>query len=97
MEISGATGATLELTTVRPSDAGRYDVVIGSDCGAPTTSRMAEVSVVSPPAISRQPVGRSVAKGESVWFTVRATGPGRLARDRIASEALVVVPEHRHE
>ncbi|UPT70010.1 MAG: GEVED domain-containing protein [Flavobacterium sp. JAD_PAG50586_2] len=46
--ISGATTATLTLTGLTAGDAGNYNVVVSSDCGAPATSADAALTVISP-------------------------------------------------
>ncbi|HWA27416.1 MAG TPA: pectinesterase family protein [Lacunisphaera sp.] len=86
-DIPGATSATLGLTGITAADAGSYAVVVTNSAGA-TTSPAAVLTVVSPPAITTQPVSQSAGVGASVSFTVVATGTAPLgyqwARDGVA-------------
>ena len=85
--ISGATGATLSLSNVSPARAGTYQVVVSNAAGE-VSSLVVTLSVDVPPAITAQPVARSVAPGGSVTLSVTATGSGPLTyqwyRDGVA-------------
>lgn len=74
--IAGATGATLALGNVQPSDAGTYSVVVTNSAGS-ATSGNAVLTVNSGPvplAIVLQPGTRTVARGHTAVFNVGATG-----------------------
>ena len=71
--IAGASGATLTLNNVQPSDASTYDVVITNVVGIATSS-VASLVVNVPPTITTQPVSQTVAGGTSAAFNVTATG-----------------------
>jgi hypothetical protein len=76
VDISGATGATLELSNVQATNAGSYKVRVGSEWGS-VTSNAADLSVVvliSPPLITGQPSSIIANPGESAVFSVTATG-----------------------
>jgi hypothetical protein len=76
VDISGATGATLELGNVQATNAGSYKVRVGSEWGS-VTSNAADLSVVvliSPPLITGQPSSIIANPGESEVFSVTATG-----------------------
>ncbi len=78
--ISGATSATYTIASVATGDAGTYSVIVSNALGS-VTSGGAVLTVtppVAPPAIVTQPVSQSVTVGDSVSFSVRATGGGTL-------------------
>ena len=71
--IPGATNNPLVLTNVQTNQAGLYSVVITSDYGTITSSN-ATLTVLDPPVIVVQPVSVNTLAGETVAFTVVATG-----------------------
>jgi hypothetical protein len=71
--LSGATTTTLLLPSVTTTQAGGYSVVITSVAGS-TNSRSAILSVYIPPAITTQPAGQVTVAGNTVSFSVTATG-----------------------
>ncbi|MFV8388028.1 PKD-like domain-containing protein [Flavobacterium sp. LB1P71] len=76
--ISGATSATLTLTGVLTTDAGSYNIVVSgaSPCAAVTSSN-AVLVVNQIVAITAQPaVTQTVCSGNSISFSVTATGTG---------------------
>jgi hypothetical protein len=75
--IAGATSATLSLTGVTTNSAGSYTVTVTNLYGS-ATSAAAALTVQVPPSISAQPIGRAVATGSNVTFTVSATGTAPL-------------------
>ena len=77
VSIPGATGGTLTLTNVQPTDAGSYAVVVGNVAGN-TTSSAATLTVNVPAAISAQPISQSLNAGTAATFTVAATGTAPL-------------------
>lgn len=76
VSISGATGTSLTIDPVAGGDAGSYDVVVTNACGS-TTSAAAELAVNPSPEILIHPQDRIARPGQSVPFSVSATGaPG---------------------
>ncbi|WP_221032057.1 immunoglobulin domain-containing protein [Actomonas aquatica] len=74
VDISGATGTTLNLGNVDLDDDGDYDVVITNAAGT-TTSTLATVTVQVLPEITAHPVPQTtVLAGADVTLTVAATG-----------------------
>jgi trimeric autotransporter adhesin len=73
VDISGATSAAYSVASAATSDAGSYDVVIGSDCGS-VTSSAAALAVDTAPSISGQPTGATVCATDPVSFSVTASG-----------------------
>ncbi len=73
--LGGAIYATLDLPNVL---AGSYRLTVTSAYGS-ATSRAAVISVLTPPAITTDPAGRSVASGGSTTFTAAASGSPTLA------------------
>ena len=71
--IPGATNNPLALTNVQTNQAGLYSVVLTSPYGTATSSN-ATLTVLDPPVIIVQPVSVSALAGETVAFTVVATG-----------------------
>ncbi len=76
--IAGATGST--FTTPALTAATNYWVQVSAS-GPPVetvNSNTAAITVVSPPAISVQPMSQSVASGQTATLSVTATGTGTL-------------------
>lgn len=74
--ISGATSASLTLSSVKLTDAGAYSVLVSNGIGS-ATSNAAQLSVtatVTAPVIVTAPVSRTVPPGTTATFTVVATG-----------------------
>ena len=71
--LAGATAATLALTTVTAADAASYTVVVTNSAAA-VTSAAAVLTVNTVPVITTQPASATVAVGQSVTFTVAASG-----------------------
>jgi len=73
--ISGATSATLSINPVDIANAAsNYNVVISGLCSANVTSANAALIVNTFPVISTAPANQVVCEGNSVSFTVVATG-----------------------
>ncbi len=73
--VSGATGATLNLTGLTASMNGyQYRVAISGTCTASFNSSVATLTVNSPVAITDQPDDASVCEGNNTSFNVVATG-----------------------
>lgn len=75
VDIPGATGATLGITSVPMTAAGSYSV-LATDVNGSTLSSTAFLSVINStaPTISRQPVSTTAFAGANVTFTATATG-----------------------
>lgn len=76
--ISGATSASLSLSSVQTSAAGGYAVVV-SNGGGSVTSTAATLTVTSAgsaPVLTANPVSQTVAPGGSATMTVAASGTG---------------------
>ncbi len=76
LEVKNATNATLTLSSVQPSDAGRYRLRLVNDLGT-VFSDWATLTVqaaVAKPVITGQPVGRNVHAGETLYVGVSVTG-----------------------
>ncbi|MBI5770924.1 MAG: immunoglobulin domain-containing protein [Verrucomicrobia bacterium] len=79
--VVGATNATLVLSNITTASAGSYTVVVSNQIAVlpPTisniaTSAAATLAVNTAPAITTQPVGVMTSVGQSVTFSVAATG-----------------------
>lgn len=75
--ISGANTAALTVANVSAADAGSYSVFVSNSINT-VTSTSAALTVISPPAITRQPAGLSTATGGSAQFAATATGSAPL-------------------
>ncbi|MDB6108682.1 MAG: hypothetical protein JWR69_432, partial [Pedosphaera sp.] len=71
--ISGATSPILTLTGVSAAEAASYTVFISNAVGN-ATSIAATLTVIDPPVITSQPLGRTNNAGTTATFTVAATG-----------------------
>ncbi|MCI0536174.1 MAG: immunoglobulin domain-containing protein [Verrucomicrobiales bacterium] len=71
--IPGALNPSLTVERVRVIDAGAYTVLVTNPAGS-VESAAALLTVIQPVAIVVQPHSRSVRAGETVTFTVEATG-----------------------
>jgi hypothetical protein len=77
---SGATGRSLTLTSLRPSDAGTYTVAISDGTGG-VNSRSAVLTVLAAmafPQITGQPQNQTIASPAGVVLSVTAAGPPPL-------------------
>jgi uncharacterized repeat protein (TIGR01451 family) len=75
--IAGATTSTYTRPNVQAADAGAYSVVVANAAGS-VTSADATLAVVTPPAITAQPVSQSVNVSSNATFSVTATGTAPL-------------------
>ncbi|WP_247235664.1 T9SS type A sorting domain-containing protein [Telluribacter sp. SYSU D00476] len=73
--LAGATSASYTLSSVTPSDAGMYDVVVTGSCTT-VTSSAAALSLKNPVSIQTQPTAQAKCAGEGVTFSVTAQGDG---------------------
>ena len=73
--ISGATTATLTISSLVAGDAGTYTVNITGICGAPVTSASSVLTVNTGATITSQPIAsQALCTGNAVSFSVTATG-----------------------
>jgi len=75
--LQAATNATLELTNLKASDGGDYDVIVFNPVGSATSS-VARLFVVVPLEVLQQPETQEVDPGQSATFTVQAVGTGTI-------------------
>lgn len=76
--ISGATGATLQVSSVALSDAGNYRCVVTGLCGADNSSTAA-LTLKAQLAISQQPAAQQLCLGGTATFNVAGTGEAPLS------------------
>ncbi|MCW5909770.1 MAG: immunoglobulin domain-containing protein [Cyclobacteriaceae bacterium] len=86
--VSGATSATLTLSNLTAGDAGNYNCVVSGTCGLPATSSIAALAISNSPVITAQPAGATKTSGESVSFTLTATGTSLTYQWRKGTSAL---------
>ena len=79
--ISGATSATLALTSTLPADAGDYSVLIFNSFGhaVSTSASLTVTALTTPPTIASQPASLNSAIGANATFAVTATGASPLS------------------
>ena len=79
VSISGATSATYSFVPTRVTDAGGYSVIITNPVNLSTvTSSVATLTVIAIPFIIIYPYSQTVTRGNSVTFSVVATGTPTL-------------------
>jgi hypothetical protein len=74
----GATGSSLTLNNVQPTDAGGYSVLITNSQGS-ITSAVATLTVLVPPAITLQPQSLTNVLGSPASFNAAASGTAPLS------------------
>lgn len=81
IDIAGATQPVLSLTAGDTDNGALYSVVVRNAAGTVTSgaAQLTVVSSTSPPVIVAGPVGRVASVGDSVTFSVAATGSGPLS------------------
>jgi subtilisin-like proprotein convertase family protein len=72
--ISGATTAALSITNISADDAGNYNCVVSGACSITNSSENSALTVGSLPTITSPPTNAERVSGQSVTFTVGATG-----------------------
>lgn len=72
-DILGATGSTYLQASVTPTNAGLYDVTVGTLSGS-VTSAPAELRLVTVPELLAQPVGEMANEGSGVTFAPQTLG-----------------------
>ena len=75
--ITNATAASYTVSSVDQTNAGSYDVIVANSSGS-VTSAVAKLTVLVAPAITTQPSNQVAAAGDSVMFSVTATGTAPL-------------------
>jgi alpha-tubulin suppressor-like RCC1 family protein len=75
--IAHATNSFFEITPAQGGDAGLYSVTVSNATGA-VTSRVATLTVLTPPALDRVPVDVTAQQGTKVTFEVQASGTAPL-------------------
>ena len=78
LNIARGTNADLIISNVQSNDAGKYVVTITDNGGAMMTSSQATLTVLYPVSIFAQPQSQTVSPGNTVQFTVGATGSSPL-------------------
>jgi hypothetical protein len=78
-QISGATSNVLTLTGVTTNWALNYVVIVGNSAGSITSSPAATLTVNVPPSITTGPASQSAIAGNTVSFSVGATGTAPLS------------------
>ena len=73
VHISGSTTLSLSVSNLTTADAGNYTLLVTNVAGA-TNSFAAVLTVLVPPSITLNPVGRSVPPGLPTIFTANASG-----------------------
>ncbi len=73
INIAGATGSFYIVSNAQFSQAGAYQVVVTNNYGS-VTSTVATLTVNAPPTITSQPQGENLTVGDTVSFSVTATG-----------------------
>ncbi len=76
--VSGASTPNLMLADVQAAHAGTYTVLISNTVGAAISSN-AVLTVITPPSITTEPAGQTVAEGTPATFTVTAVGTSPLS------------------
>ncbi len=71
--VSGVNSPSVTLTNLQAANGGTYTVVV-SNSGGSVQSGAATLALNSPPSITTHPVSQTVNTGQSVNFTVAATG-----------------------
>ena len=75
--VLGATNYFLSLPSLQPAEQGSYQVVVSNPIGS-ITSTVAQVTVLTPPAISNQSPSTNVLAGWPFTFSVTASGTAPL-------------------
>jgi uncharacterized delta-60 repeat protein len=73
-KLRGATGASLALTGLKPSDVGKYHVAVTDVHGTTATAAVALTSADSAPSITTAPASVVATSGQPATFTVAASG-----------------------
>ena len=77
-QISGATSNVLAIASATPNWTLAYQVIVTNSYGAVTSSPAANLTLLSTPVITTQPVSQTNSVGSTVAFNVVATGAAPL-------------------
>jgi hypothetical protein len=83
--ISGATSATLTISSTTANDAGTYDVVISGTCSPSKTSNQVTLAIQNAVSFTTQPQNRTTCQNGSVTFTAAGTGTITTAQWQVSS------------
>lgn len=72
--LTGETGSSLTIRSVRPNDTGSYDVIVSGSCGQSVISRKAPLTINSSISITSNPQSAGTCVGQPITFSVTATG-----------------------
>ena len=72
--INSPNTTSLTISSVQPTDAGIYDVILTNSYGISTSSIAALTVVTSSPVVISQPVNQTVVYGSNAVFSVSTTG-----------------------
>jgi gliding motility-associated-like protein len=88
--ISGVNTATLTINPVNVTDAAlNYNVIVSGSCAPPDTSLDASLVVNAPVVITSQPSNQIACPGDSISFSVTATGTGLMYQWRKGNTNLI--------
>lgn len=73
-ELAGATSANLPLLNAQPAQSGSYTVMVSNPAGTATSAPANVTVTASAPVITRHPAAMSVTAGQSIQFSVEASG-----------------------
>ena len=76
--IAGANTSTYTIASAQTSNAGNYDVIVSNSGGSTPSSTATLTVTLPPPIITTQPASQTVQAGNSVSFSVVASGQGTL-------------------
>ncbi|MFP4459289.1 MAG: hypothetical protein ACLFSQ_06860 [Candidatus Zixiibacteriota bacterium] len=75
LDITGATGPNLTVSSVTPSmDGYQYQCVVSGTCSPSATSASATLNVNAAPNVDTQPTNTTVCAGETATFDITASG-----------------------
>ena len=77
--ISGSTASTLTLSNIQSGNAGTYTVVVTNSVGNVTSNGAVLTVSTAAPSIITQPQSQTIVAGQSVTFSVIATGTASLS------------------
>ena len=78
IRVAGSATTTLTVSNVQTSDAGNYTLTVTNPVGS-AISTTAILTVLTPPAITTQPIGRSTPLGLTNIFAAAASGTAPLS------------------
>jgi len=78
VDIAGQTNSSITINPVTSGDAGNYDCVVSSTCGASATTDAAALTVTQSITINTHPMSQTVPENSTVVFTVNVSGGAPL-------------------